>query len=118
MGRTLVLLFSLFQAVACMRYEKKVDKFDDDKDGDPEISRCEPLPPPTGNIINVTPAQASQLASIVSGAAAGATILLADGTYSIGSQYISLSKNGLTLRSASGNRGAVIIDGGYAATEI
>jgi hypothetical protein len=42
-------------------------------------SCCEPLPPPTGNIIEVCPSQARQLGSIVAGAAAGDTILLNDG---------------------------------------
>src|SRR5262249_50946315 len=42
---------------------------------------CAPLPPPSGTIIDVTPAQVSQLASIVAGAPAGATIRLANGNY-------------------------------------
>jgi hypothetical protein len=42
---------------------------------------CARMPAPTGNVINVAPAQAGQLANIVSDAPAGATIRLADGTY-------------------------------------
>jgi hypothetical protein len=42
-------------------------------------SQCGPLPPPTGNIINVNPAQAGQLSSIVANAATGDTIMLGDG---------------------------------------
>ena len=42
---------------------------------------CGPLPAPTGNIIDVTPAQAANLRSIVAAAKTGDTIRLADGTY-------------------------------------
>ncbi|MGH9174871.1 MAG: hypothetical protein ACRD1H_10960, partial [Vicinamibacterales bacterium] len=42
---------------------------------------CGPLPAPTGFIIDVTPAQAGSLSSILASAQAGDTIRLADGTY-------------------------------------
>ena len=42
---------------------------------------CGPLPAPTGNVIDVTPAQAANLRSIVAAAKTGDTIRLADGTY-------------------------------------
>jgi hypothetical protein len=45
---------------------------------------CARMPASTGNVIDVVPAQAGQLAGIVSNAPAGATIRLADGTYSVG----------------------------------
>jgi hypothetical protein len=81
-------------------------------------SQCGPLPPPTGNIINVTPAQASQLDSIVAGASTGDTIMLTDGVYPLNGDYLLFDTTGVTMRSASGNREAVILDGAYITTEI
>lgn len=81
-------------------------------------SQCGPLSPPTGNIIPVTQAQAGQLDSIVQNAATGDTILLADGVYQLNGDYLLFDTPGVTLRSASGNREAVILDGGYVTTEI
>ena len=78
---------------------------------------CDPLSPPTGTIVNVVPSQTAQLASIVAGATAGATILLADGVYSPVTR-LNLMKPGVTLRSASGNASAVVLDGAYATDEI
>jgi hypothetical protein len=74
---------------------------------------CPALPPPAGAIIDVTPAQAGQLASIVSGAPAGATIRLADGMYALGGALLNLRASGVTLRSLSGNAAAVVLDNNY-----
>jgi hypothetical protein len=74
---------------------------------------CAPLPPPGGTVIDVTPAQASQLASIASGAPAGATIRLADGSYALGGALVHLRTSGVTLRSLSGNAAAVVLDNNY-----
>jgi hypothetical protein len=79
---------------------------------------CPALPPPTGNIIDVDTSQAAQLDNIVAGAKAGDTISLADGTYDLNGGYLRFAVPGVTLRSASGNREAVIIDGGYQTNEI
>jgi len=81
-------------------------------------SCCEPLPPPTGNIIEVYPSQARQLDSIVAGAASGVTILLNDGVYELHGDCLWVDTPGLSIRSKSGNRDAVIIDGGYETMEI
>jgi len=81
-------------------------------------SCCEPLPPPTGNIIEVYPEQVRELDTIVAGATAGDTILLRDGVYELHGDYLWIDTPGLTIRSKSGNRDAVIIDGGYETTEI
>jgi len=78
-----------------------------------QTAPCAPLPPPAGTIIDVTPAQAGQLASIASGAPAGATIRLADGTYALGGALVHLRANGVTLRSLSGNAAAVVLDNNY-----
>ena len=81
-------------------------------------SQCDPLAPPTGNTINVDPAQASNLDDIVNSATTGDTILLADGVYNLNGDYLWFDTPGVTMRSASGNREAVILDGGYITTEI
>ena len=78
---------------------------------------CGPLPAPTGNVIDVTPAQAGSLRSIVGAAKTGDTIRLADGTYVL-PQALVFRTPGVTLRSASGNRNSVILDGQYKAGEI
>ncbi len=92
---------------------------DTDTGGGVERSFCEPLPPSTGNIINVDPSQANDLRSIVANASSGDTIMLDDGTYTLDSDdYIRFVTPGVTLRSASGNREAVVLDGAYETPEI
>jgi hypothetical protein len=78
---------------------------------------CRPLAPPSGPTIRVRPAQAGSLPAIVSRAPAGATILLADGTYRL-SGTLSVSTAGLTIRSRSGRPGAVVLDGSYATGDL
>ncbi|MBR9701202.1 hypothetical protein GOV11_05040 [Candidatus Woesearchaeota archaeon] len=79
---------------------------------------CEDIPIPAGDtIINVNPSQAGQLRNIIMGANSDTTILLADGTYNLGSSYrLEFTSPRVTLRSASGNREAVIIDAGYSSS--
>ncbi len=77
---------------------------------------CIPLPPPSGNIVNVT--TVSQLESAVNNATAGTTILVADGTYNLNGVYLRFDVPNVTLRSTSGNREAVILNGHYTTTEI
>lgn len=77
---------------------------------------CTPLPPPSGNIVTVT--TVSQLENAVNQATAGTTILVADGTYNLDGVYLRFDVPNVTLRSASGNREAVILNGHYATTEI
>lgn len=79
---------------------------------------CAPLPPPTGAIIDVVPAQAASLAGIVDTAVAGTTIRLADGVYALGGDSIWFHTPGVTLRSASGNAAAVVLDNNYAGGSI
>lgn len=84
---------------------------------------CDPLPAATGPTITVTPSQADDLPGIVAGAATGTTILLEDGTYrstrgSEGERRINFRTAGVTLRSASGDAGAVVLDGEYATNEL
>jgi uncharacterized SAM-binding protein YcdF (DUF218 family) len=75
---------------------------------------CSPLPPPAGPVVFVGTGPA--LADAVHDAHAGTTILVADGRYS-GVSLIFRTPN-VTLRSRSGNRDAVVIDGRYAVGEI
>ncbi len=83
---------------------------------------CAPLPPPAGEVIEVDPSAADELRAIVASAASGTTILLADGFYDLsggdGSHRLSFETPGVTLRSASGQRDAVILDGGYVTSEL
>jgi len=73
---------------------------------------CQPLPPSSGPKITVGPGQASELPGIVASAESGTTILLSDGLYVI-TTYLRFDKANVTLRSLSGNREAVVLDGQY-----
>ncbi len=79
---------------------------------------CPTLPPPSGNIVNVSTEAA--LWNAVNSNPTNTTILLADGTYHLGQNghYLWLDMPNVTVRSASGNREAVILDDNYSATEI
>lgn len=82
---------------------------------------CSPIPPPTGTIVEVVPGQAGELKSIVTAAEDGTTILLHDGFYDMsggGSSQLVFSTPGVTLRSHSGNRQAVVLDGEYITGEL
>jgi hypothetical protein len=86
---------------------------DTDDDNPPAVG-CEPLPPPEGVVIEVGPDD--DFATAIAGAPEGATVLLADGTYDVPAGGLWPGANGITLRSASGQRGAVVLDGSYAQT--
>ena len=77
---------------------------------------CPALPAPSGTVVYVSTVAA--LVAAVNNAAAGTTILLADGTYAFDGEYLRFEIPGVTLRSASGNREAVVLDGNYLTTEI
>jgi hypothetical protein len=84
---------------------------------------CDPLPAPSGAVIEVAPDQADELPGIVRDAEPRTTISLADGTYRMtgageASRRIQIVSEGVTLRSASGNPEAVILDGEYVTEEI
>src|SRR5262245_12063411 len=81
-------------------------------------SGCTPLPAPTGNVMEVPPSQTSQLPGILLAAQAGDTILLEDGTYLLDGATLQLSAPGMSLRSKSGNRDAVLLDGNWASAEL
>ena len=77
---------------------------------------CPALPPPGGNIVTVS--SVDDLVYRVNTATQGTTILVADGTYNLNGEYLRFDVPDVTLRSASGNREAVVLDGNYATTEI
>jgi hypothetical protein len=83
---------------------------------------CGPLPPPSGPIIEKNPADAGNLRNTIAGAASGTTILLHDGYYDMSggdsTHRLIFSTPGLTLRSASGDRAAVVLDAGYVTGEL
>jgi hypothetical protein len=60
----------------------------------------------------------AELVDAVNGAAAGTTIMVADGTYNLDGAYLRVDTPNVTVRGASGNREAVILDGNYDTTEI
>jgi hypothetical protein len=77
---------------------------------------CPPLPPPGGATVEVS--SVSALQNALNNAAPGSTILVDDGTYALNGVYLRITSPGVTLRSKSGNREAVVLDGGYVTTEI
>lgn len=77
---------------------------------------CEPLAPATGTIVNVS--TVGELQNAVNNASPNSTILIADGIYNLNGVYLRIDQPNLTLRSASGNREGVILDGNYQTTEI
>jgi len=79
-------------------------------------SHCAPLPPPTGT--SVTVSTVTELQNAVNSAASGDTILVADGTYNLDGVYLQFDIPNVTLRSTSGNREDVILDGNYVTEEI
>jgi len=83
---------------------------------------CTPLPPPVGPTIERYPADADNLRATIAGAAPGTTILLHDGFYDMSGgdsiHRLVFSNPGLTLRSFSGDREGVILDGGYVTGEL
>jgi len=82
----------------------------------PASRACPPLPSPTGTTVQA--ATVSQLVDAVNNAEPGVTILVADGHYNLDGAYLQLDTPNVTLRSNSGNRDAVILDGNYITTEI
>lgn len=82
----------------------------------PSPAQCPPLDPPTGSTVTVS--SVSELENAVNNASPGETILVADGLYALDGAYLRIDTPGVTLRSASGNRGAVVLDGNYTTAEI
>ena len=84
----------------------------------PQVStaHCQPLPAATGTTTSV--ATVAELENAVNTAVSGETVLIADGVYNLNGVYLRIDVPNVTLRSASGNREAVILDGNHITTEI
>ncbi len=79
-------------------------------------SQCQPLAPASGATVSVD--TVTELQNAVNTAVSGQTILIADGIYNLNGVYLRIDVPNVTLRSASGNREAVVLDGNYITTEI
>ncbi len=79
---------------------------------------CPDLAGPQGNVVTVSPSDSGDLQQIVQGLSEGDTLSFEDGTYSLGGAYLWISAPGVTFRSASGDREAVVIDANYDTSEI
>jgi hypothetical protein len=84
---------------------------------------CAPLPARGGMEIEVTPEEADVLPTIVRSAPAGATVLLAAGTYRMtgageAARRLQIVNEGVMLRGSTGDPADVIIDGEYETEEI
>ncbi len=86
------------------------------------VAACAPLPAPAGAIVRVDPGMAASLPALVRDAAPDTTFLLADGVYRMtggeSERRIVVRADGVTLRSASGDAAAVVIDGEYTTFEV
>ncbi len=74
----------------------------------PWVRQAPPLPPPQGPVIRVS--TVDELFAAAEKVPPGGTILLADGHYIL-PRYFELHADGVTLRSASGRRDRVVLDG-------
>ncbi len=77
---------------------------------------CPALDPPTGPTVTVY--TVAELENAVNSAASGDTILVADGVYDLDGVHLRFDTPNVTLRSASGDRETVVLDGNYVSTEI
>lgn len=78
-------------------------------------SFCPGLEPATGPTVTVSPGES--IAAAVAAAPQGTTVLVADGTYDLSTDPIWFRAPGVTLRSQSGDRDAVILDQAYTTDE-
>jgi hypothetical protein len=75
----------------------------------PWFPQAPPLPPPAGNVIRAR--NVEELQATVGRVEAGGTIVLADGIYPV-TRTVVIDTDGVTLRSESGQRWSVVLDGG------
>ena len=79
-------------------------------------NHCPYLPPPSGPVLTAGPQDNIQ--NIISTAAPGTTILLDAGLYELSGTTFWILTDGITIRGSTGDREAVILDGGYQSNEI
>ena len=89
---------------------------DTDSDTDTVVGgdSCDPLPAPSGETLTVSPGEVLRSLELTE----GLTVLLEDGTYDLDGDYFWIDVPGVTIRAASGDASAVVLDGGYATTSI
>jgi hypothetical protein len=75
----------------------------------PWFPEAPPLPAPAGAVVRV--GTVDELARAIDAARPGVTILLADGHYAM-TRYLEVRADDVVLRSASGDRARVVLDGG------
>jgi len=80
------------------------------------LHRCSSLRPPAGFIVTVS--SVLELQKALKQSVTGTTILLTDGLYSLNGVSFSLKSPDITIRSVSGNRESVVLDGEYKTPEI
>lgn len=85
-------------------------------DGGGVFEPCPALPEASGTVVRLGPADVRRLTQVVREAEAGTTILLEDGTYTLGAGdgRLRFHRPGVQLRGASGDAQRVIIDASYA----
>jgi hypothetical protein len=83
---------------------------------------CAAFAASTGTLVDVDATMSDALPGLVRDAAPGTTFRLADGTYTMtgdeAARRIQVRATGITIRSASGNAAAVVIDGEYTTAEV
>ncbi len=79
-------------------------------------SGCALLPLPSGSVVTVS--SVDELVDAVNTASEGTAILIEDGEYLFNGEYLWIDKPGMSIRSAGGDRSAVVIDGNYSSSEI
>ena len=83
---------------------------------------CDSLPGPAGPVIDVFPNQAGSLRSIVAGAGSGTTVVLHPGNYDMSAgdstSRLVFATPSVTLRSVTGDRDSVVLDGAYQTNEL
>ncbi len=72
----------------------------------------------TTTLMKVFPSQSGELNSIVNDLKSGSTLLFSDGTYNLNGVFMQVIAPNVTLRSESGNREKVILNGDYVSEEI
>jgi len=105
-GLILALCMAMSTSASAYPAEKRIETEDFTKTAK---SHCPPYPAPPGTTVTVSTEAA--LRSQAANAAPGTTILIASGTYYI-QDTIQVLHNNVTIRSRTGKRGDVILDGG------
>jgi hypothetical protein len=102
----MLLSLSVFLLLSCS--DSSTDP--DDKSNDGRTASCKrtPLPPPSGPIVVVNPAV--NINDVIANATGNTTVLFEDGTYTLDRTLV-IDGDNIAMRSASGNRGSVVLRG-------